>query len=229
MSNNFKYFLLIAALLSSFFCFAQNGKTNKKEKEPEKKEDSLNKKDKKGRKQGTWFIQKDALRGESAYTAFGDYLDDEKEGLWYRLNSEGQLISIERFHSGLLDGTAQYFEQGNLVCIGNYKSLNPNQKLDSFWVTDPVTMYDTLVIVPTWKGSVRNGVWRYYDPESGQLTSEETYQYDDLIDKRDFHYTSKRDSLRVLNQIQNLPHNKPLPQHKRHHRRSSFSIFPEDK
>jgi len=228
MNSNLKYFLLTAILLSSIFCFAQTKKGGKKD--AEKKEDSLNKKDKKNRKQGTWFIQREALRGEPAYTAFGDYRDDEKEGLWYRLNSEGQLVSIQRFHSGLLNGTSQYFEKGKLVCSGNYKSLNPNQKLDSFWVTNPITMYDTLIIVPTWKGSVKNGLWRYYDPETGQLTSEETYQYDMLIDKKDFHYTSKRDSLRIMEQIHNLPHNKPLPHsRKRHHRHGSFSIFPEDR
>jgi antitoxin component YwqK of YwqJK toxin-antitoxin module len=225
MKDKLKYVLLIAALLSGFSCFAQGWKPTKAEK---KSEDSLNKKDKKNRKQGTWFIQKDALRGEPAYTAFGTFLDDEKEGLWYRLDKEGQLVSIEHFHHGLLDGVSQYFENGRLVCTGTYKSLNPAQKLDSFWVNNPVTNYDTLVIVPTWKGSVKNGLWRYYDPRTGQLTSEETYQYDLLIGKKDFHYTSKTDSLRIREWNKNLPHNKPLsPRSRRKHHHSSFSIFPK--
>src|SRR5690606_23719994 len=60
---------------------------------------TLNKRDQQNRKQGTWFIRKEALRGEPAYVTFGDYLDDKKQGAWYRLDAEGQLESVLNYRA----------------------------------------------------------------------------------------------------------------------------------
>lgn len=198
----------MATLLSCFVAFAQAKKEKPVKKEKQKEEDSLNKTDGKNRKQGTWFYKFEALRGEPAYAEFGNYKDDLRVGLWYKLDSEQRLMSIENYSRGVLNGTAQYYENGKLICIGTYRGLNPDVKFDSIWVTDPVTEYQELVAVPSEKGTMKHGLWRYYDPETGQMVKEEEYQVDDLIGKREFHFVSKSDSIRVERRNANLPHTK---------------------
>src|SRR5690606_20320986 len=136
---------------------------------------SLNQRDAQNRKQGTWFIRQAAHRGEPAYVTFGNYLDDKKQGAWYRLNGEGQLESVLNYEAGLLHGTSKFYEDGRLVTVGNFRSLDTSKQIDSVWVTDPVTLLETQVAVPTEKGTVKHGPWRYYDPLSGQLIREEQY------------------------------------------------------
>ncbi len=170
--------------------------------------DSLNQKDKQNRKQGTWFFQVAPLRGEPGYTRFGNYRDDQKQGAWYTLDTEGRLMSIEHFRRDILDGQAQYYEKGKLVCDGQYRAFSAQQKIDSIWITDPITLYDTLVAITNYQGPLKHGVWRYYDATSGQLVKEEIYQVDDLVSEKTFQYTSVTDSMRIEQRKQALPHNK---------------------
>jgi len=211
-TNTAKYVFFTACLAGSLPVFAQQARKGIKKipktvahEKTAGPDDNLNKTDARNRKQGMWFIRQKALRGEPAYIAFGSYVDDKKEGLWYKMDDLGQLESIENYTSGLLNGTSRYFESGKLVCIGNYRSLNPDRKYDSIWVTNPVTLYDSLVIVPSDLGTVKHGLWRYYDPESGQLVSEEKYQVDMLIYRKDFHYAPASDSIFYLQQSRHLP------------------------
>lgn len=186
----------------------------KKETKPAKKEtqkereDSLNKTDEQNRKQGTWFYKKEARMGEPAYSEFGNYKDDMKSGLWYRVDREGVIMATENYWRNVLNGTAQYYDNGRLICIGTYRGLNPDNKLDSVWITDIDTYEERLVMVPSEKGSMKHGIWRYYDPVTGHMIREEEYQVDDLIYKKDFEVITKSDSLRVEKRNKNLPHNK---------------------
>ena len=153
-----------------------------------------------------WYYEAEALRGEPAYKEFGSYKDDARTGLWYKLDKEDQLMAIENYKKGVLNGEVQYYTKGKLSCIGHYRGLNPDNKLDSVWVTDPVTYTDTMVIVPTERGSLKHGRWRYYDPITGKLTREEEYQVDNLISEKEYEFVSKSDSLIIERRKANLPH-----------------------
>lgn len=194
--------LLLLLSLSGNSAFAQQQGTQ----DIDTTTSSLNKQDGQGRRQGTWFIRSEALRGEPAYVTFGDYLDNKKQGAWYRLNAEGQLESVLNYQAGLLHGTSKFYEDGRLVTVGNFRSLDTSKKFDSVWVTDPITLLEIQVIVPTESGTVRHGMWRYYDAHSGQLIREEQYQIDELIARNDFTHESNRDS--TMAPARRLPHQK---------------------
>lgn len=202
-------FFFWATLLSCFITLAQTQKDNNVEGKKEKvKTDSLNKRDKEKRKQGTWFYRHEARMGEPAYAEFGNYKDDKKNGTWYKVDKDGVIIAIENYSRNVLNGTAHYYQNGRLVCTGNYRGLNPDNKYDSVLVVDINTYEEKMVAVLSERGSVRHGIWRYYDPESGHMTREEEYQIDDLIDKKDFFFTSKSDSILLKQNHENRPHNK---------------------
>ncbi len=203
--NSIKYLLLLATLSGCFVALGQTKKTKPAKKEPE---DSLNRTDERKQKQGTWFYRHEELRGEPAYSEFGNYKDDRKTGRWIKLDGENRLMSIENYSRGVLNGESQYYEDGKLTCIGHYRGLNPDNKVDSIWVTDPLSDEEVLVVVPSERGSMKHGLWRYYDARTGQLTREEEYQVDDLIFKKDFQYVTHTDSLRLKQRIDNLPHNR---------------------
>ena len=200
-----KYIFLIATLSGCFVAFAQTKKAKQVKKETG---EDLNKTDDRKQKQGTWFYRHDALRGEPAYAEFGNYKDDRKAGRWIKLDGENRLVSIENYTRGVLNGESQYYEDGKLICIGHYRGLNPDAKVDSVWITDPVSYEEVLVAIPTERGTMKHGLWRYYDANTGQLTREEEYQVDDLIFKKDFQYTSSTDSMQLKRRIENMPHNR---------------------
>lgn len=177
--------------------------------------EALNQIDKKGDKKGLWYIDQKEVRGQEGYIAFGQFVDNRKQGLWYRMDHLGRLISIKNYSDGVLNGTSQFYQNGNLICIGNYRGLNPKYKIDSIWVTNPVTGYDTLVMIPSEKGTVKHGLWRYYSPISGQLVAEEKYQVDQLIYRKEFkEQPSASDSV----YFQQLPKHRPIDKNKVYHK-----------
>lgn len=217
--------LCILFLLCSYSSFAQVKKETDK-KEQELKEDNLNKTDKLNRKQGLWYFKKEASHGEPAYTTFGNFENDKKQGIWYKLDNYGQLMAIETFRQGQLNGNAQYYDKGNLTAIGNYRSLEQSKQLDSIWVTDPITLYDTLIVIPSEYGYVKHGSWRHYNPITGQLISEETYQIDKLIYKTVYHTTPKNDSAYISKRIEALPHNNYPKEKKPKRQNAKSSLYP---
>lgn len=204
------YIVFTATLTGCFVAFAQSKKTADKpvKKEEARKKDNLNKTDERNRKQGLWFYRHEARLGEPLYYEYGSYEDDKKTGVWTRLDAEQSLVSTENFNHGVLNGTSQYYDQGRLVCIGNYRGLNQTQKVDSIWVTNPETDLDTLVVVPTESGYTKHGIWRYYDAVTGQMVREEEYQVDNLIYEKEFNHISKADSLDMKKKEAAFPHNK---------------------
>lgn len=202
--------LIATMLLFGDMPFAAAQKNNAKSKSnavTEEHHDNLNKRDAKGRKQGIWFNRQEPLRGEPGYMEFGSYQDDRKTGLWYKLDDLARLMAIENFTKGVLNGESQYYDKGRLVCIGNYRGLNPDSKFDSFYVTNPLTYLDSMVVIPSERGSLKHGLWRYYDPLTGQLKLEEEYQVDDLIRKKEFFISSTEDSSYIKKREDELPHN----------------------
>ncbi|MES2479168.1 MAG: hypothetical protein V4561_08775 [Bacteroidota bacterium] len=165
------YFLLL--LCNSLNSIAQN-KTE------------INQLDESGKPHGLWYTYTPAERGEAAESKFGHYDHGDKMGLWYVNDGKGNMISIETFKFNVRDGEAKYFENGQLTCIGHYRGLNPKVALDTVLIVDPITGDEKWVSVPTERGSVRHGSWRFYDEFSGRLIKEEQYQIDELIYKKDF-------------------------------------------
>ncbi|HTO14179.1 MAG TPA: hypothetical protein VLZ83_00285 [Edaphocola sp.] len=163
----------------------QNQTKNKIEPTPAA-DDNLNKSDSKNRKQGMWFYNRASQFGDPSYYEFGAYKDDMKTGLWYKLSKDQELISIENYKFNVLDGTAQYYENGKLTTIGNYRGIYTSNKYDTVLVIDPMTTEATYVVVAAEKGYTKHGLWRYYNPISGQLTMEREYQVDILLKEKKF-------------------------------------------
>lgn len=170
------------------------------------KQQPLNQLDARGQRNGLWWLSRPERMGEPAYTEFGTYDHGDKIGPWYKMDGEGDVTAIENFKGNVLNGEAKYFEQGHLYCTGTFRGLNPQYAYDTIVVTDPVSGAESLVSVPSAKGTVRHGMWRYYDPQTGRLIREEEYQVDELIYKKEFGLT-KADSLYYQQRIQALPHN----------------------
>lgn len=193
MGNKFSHkillktsFLGLSLALCTLSSIAQVAKMTTKVDTANNTNDNLNKVDKAGKKQGMWFYDQPSRFGDPAFYEFGAYNDNLKSGLWYKLSKEKQLISIENFKFNELDGPAQYFENGRLSVLGNYRGIYTPYAFDSFMVQDPITFQDSLVVVPAEKGFTKHGNWRYYDPNSGHLVLEREYQVDIIIKERKF-------------------------------------------
>lgn len=176
------------------------------QKQPRKKQaaEELNKFDHKGRRTGMWLNMHGEDKGEQAYTEVGSYLQGVKNGLWYKMDKAGDMVAIENFRRGVLDGEVKYFSNGQVTVIGRYRGLNPNLEIDTIMVVDPVSGKQDLVPVKADMGSVKHGTWRYYNEETGAISRVEEYQVDNLIYEEDFVY-SREDSLRMMQRMKNLP------------------------
>src|SRR5690606_16139453 len=127
-------------------------------------------------KHGIWYEQFEALRGEPGYHYFGNYINGKKEGLWYKMDFNVNVLTIEMIQNHVRNSIAQYCENGKLICTGNWRGLNPKYEFDTVLVVDTITEDHYYVAVPSEKGSVEHGIWRYYDARSGQLVKEIDYQ-----------------------------------------------------
>lgn len=172
--------------------------------------DSINQVDKNNKKQGFWhFKDKQTLDDLFPYTEYGYYSDDRKTGPWVRIDSYGRLKSIETYFKGALSGKVQYFDKGQLHIEGHFLNFDPDKKIDTVTVVDPITELIERVPIETSRGSMRHGVWKYYDPVTGQLLRTEIYQVDDLI-KTIQHYSGglkSTDSAFKAKVDKELPHN----------------------
>ncbi|MBS1645307.1 MAG: hypothetical protein JST36_09745 [Bacteroidetes bacterium] len=139
-----------------------------------------------GRPQGEWIVKHPEHMGEEAFSEWGSYDHGKKVGAWYRFDHDGQVTAMEHFSQGQRHGEAKYFENGTLVCVGHFRGLNPRYAFDTILVTDPVTGAEYQRILPTESGSVKHGMWRYYDNVSGRLTRELEYLLGEVIYTHDF-------------------------------------------
>lgn len=179
---------------------------------------ALNQTDSRGLKQGLWVLQQPARMGEPAFTEFGYFSNGEKTGTWYQLDANGSPTAIEQFSRNVLNGEVKYFEGGRLMVVGNYRGLNPDRVIDTIVVEDPVTGAEQLVPIASERGSVRQGLWRFYDPRSGRLLREDYYQLDEKISSQRFGM-SRSDSTYYKQRDAVLPHNlseKPMKYQKGH-------------
>lgn len=167
---------------------------------------ALNQTDKRGHKQGMWYVQQPERMGEDAYIEFGNYNANRKTGLWYHINNVNEITAIEQYRNNVLDGEVKYFENGRLITTGHYRGLNPDQAFDTIFVEHPVTGAEKLTIIPTDRGTLRHGLWRYYDPATGRLVREEEYQVDELLSRQVF-TIANTDSAYYEQRNKRLPHN----------------------
>lgn len=174
------------------------------------KQMAINKTDINGKPHGMWLNKKPPQMGEIGYTEFGHYQHGRRSGLWYKMDEEGQLVAIENYRNNALDGEVKYFENGKLASVGHYRGLNPDVVIDTIIVENPVTGAQTLTPVSSDRGSLRHGIWRFYNTENGRLMREEDYQVDELVFSKDFKMT-RQDSLYYIQKAAKLPHNRKVP------------------
>jgi len=165
-----------------------------------------NQTDAKGKANGQWIIKHPARMGEPAYSEWGTFVHGLKWGAWFQFDWDAQVTCIEHFRNGVLDGEAKYFENGVLVCVGNYRGLNPRYEYDTIVVVDPVTDAELTRIFPTDRGTFKQGLWRYYDPVTGRLQRELDYQLDEVVYRQDFSITPI-DSVYYKKREAAMPHN----------------------
>lgn len=140
------------------------------------KGDTLNITDQKGLKQGKWIVRYEEVRGEPGYEEEGVYKDNRKEGTWRRYNLMGDLIAVENFRWGNLDGISQYYSKvGQLLREESWRAINPDKQYDTLDVEDVDNPgnYKT-VIVKNEGAGVKHGTWKYYD-FNGMITKTEVY------------------------------------------------------
>lgn len=147
---------------------------------------TYNQSDSLGRRTGQWINRFPAQMGEDPYAEWGSYDRGRKFGPWYRFDGNARVVSIENFRNGVRDGEAKYFENGTMVAAGAFRGLNPDQKYDTIWVLDPVKDIEIRRILPTEQGSLRHGIWRFYDARTGRLTREVDYVLDEIVEKKEF-------------------------------------------
>lgn len=165
----------------------------------------VNKMDESGKRHGMWLVSQPEHMGEEGFTEFGNYDHGLKYGKWYKIDGEGDLVSVEMFKNDVLDGEVKYYDKGMLTCIGHYRGLNPETKYDTIVVVHPVTGEESLKAVQSDRGTTRHGLWQFFDPQTGKLLKEEEYQVDDLVYSHRFNLT-KADSIASENQAKKLPH-----------------------
>ena len=166
---------------------------------------AVNMRDKAGKPHGIWYIRQAPRMGEPAYTEWGTYEHGRKNGVWYQTDAEGEIKAVERFRNDVKDGDAKYFESGRLIAAGPYRGLNPAREYDTVLVTNAVTGEEKPVKVRTDRGSLRHGLWRFYDQQTGRLMREVEYQIDEVIYQRSFLLT-KDDSTYYEQRTKRLPH-----------------------
>lgn len=172
-----------------------------------KKDKPVNQLDGSGKKHGDWVIKKQEVRGEPEYTSFGAYVHGVKNGTWYKMDDQGDLVSIENYANDFLSGVVKYYSKGQLACVGNYLALNTSSPYDSVLIEDPVTGAQSFVRIPSSWGTVRHGMWHYYEPLTGRLIRDVEYQVDNIIYTKEYPYT-KEDTVYYQKRAKNLPHKK---------------------
>jgi hypothetical protein len=141
--------------------------------------DTINCIDQKKQKQGRWVIRIEQLRGEPGFEEEGEFVNDQKEGLWRKYNLSGDLIAIESYKWGFKDGKQQYFTMyGDLLREESWRAVNPENPYDTIDVPDlnnPMK-YESKVIKHE-SSSIKHGTWKYYDPNSGMIVKTEKFLF----------------------------------------------------
>lgn len=139
--------------------------------------DTINIIDAAGKKQGPWVVHVDPLRGEPGYEEEGYFVDNKKEGSWRRYSLTGDFIALENYKYGDKDGVSKYFDNiGDLIREESWHAYNPDAPYDTIPVygqnNDEIISYKVVKAVPY---SVKDGEWKWYDPQTGRIAKIERY------------------------------------------------------
>lgn len=163
----------VLLLLSTVFSFTAAAQWKSYKISP--KGDTLNRQDMKGLKQGPWVVRVDELRGERGYEEEGYFADDKKDGIWRRYSLEGDLIALENYRWGVLNGKNVYFNnQGEPLREEYWRAIDPRSPYDTvdvFDVYDPNKVVRK-EIVKVESANVKHGTWKYYDNFKGTVETE---------------------------------------------------------
>lgn len=144
--------------------------------------DTINAIDVKGIKQGPWLETFPALRGNPGYEEEGIYIDGKKDGIWRRYSLQGDVLAVETYKWGLLNGKSQYYSLFGLEREESWWAIDPGKKFDTLEVPDLYAEgnYRT-VIVPNEGRSMRHGSWTFYNTQTGRIESSEEYIRDSAV------------------------------------------------
>jgi len=145
------------------------------------KGDTLDRVDMKGLKQGPWVIHLDEVRGERGYEEEGYFLNDKRDGTWRRFSLDGDLLAVENYRWGNLNGKCLYYtNMGDLLREESWKAVNPENPYDTVPVYDPndPTKIVRTEIVKLEGFTLKHGTWRYYDPGFGTIEKTEKWFLD---------------------------------------------------
>lgn len=179
-------------------------KLEKNQYEISSKGDTINRTDQKGVRIGFWSIYHEGRYGNDPYYEMGEFSEGKKHGIWQEYTKNGLLLEQINYYNGYKNGEAKYYDQGQLVCIGNFKALRTDVAFDTLQIEDPITHEFKEKIIPTTLGSVRHGFWVYYKPPFNEIKRIEEWSVDDLIYEKD--YVSKTDSIYIEKRINGYPH-----------------------
>lgn len=147
------------------------------------KGDTINKIDKNGFKQGKFVLRREELRGEPGFEEEGIYKNDTKEGIWRSYNLTGDPTGFETYLHGGKDGLQQYYSPlGELLREENWRGYNPDAPYDTIAVygtgSNEIVDYK---IVKAEQYSIKQGMWRYYEPVTGRLVKTEEWDRNNLV------------------------------------------------
>ena len=165
--------------------FVQNSFAQYKEFKINAKGDTINVVTKDALKHGKWIIKMPELRGEPGYEEEGIFVKGKKEGLWRRFTLEGDLLATENFKKGGKHGIQQYFTfLGDPIREESWKGYDPDSPYDT------IAIYGTgsneiveFRIVKAEQYSVKQGDWKFYEPETGNVIKTEKWERNNLINQ----------------------------------------------
>lgn len=145
------------------------------------KKDTLDCVDINGLKQGRWIVRVAPLRGEPGYEEEGRYVNGKKEGIWKKFNMMGDPLAVETYRWGNKNGKSLYFTIAGVEREENWRAVNPDKAFDTIDVADPLhpDKYEKVVVKNEGR-SLKHGVWRYFNPNTGGLLQTENYVLDQL-------------------------------------------------
>jgi antitoxin component YwqK of YwqJK toxin-antitoxin module len=146
------------------------------------KGDTLNCIDFKDRKQGPWIETFPELRGNPGYEAEGEYKNGQREGIWRKFTLQGDVLAVESYSWGLLNGKAQYYSLMGLEREESWWAIDPGQKFDTIDIPDLYTdgIYRR-VIVPNEGHSMKHGSWTWYNTMTGRIERSQEFIRDSAV------------------------------------------------
>ncbi len=168
--------------------------------------DTINRLDSRDMQQGKWLVEHPAHYEEPGTMEVGHFENGIRNGTWKTYTMQGLLESEENYKKGLKDGEARYYVESSLYCIGNYMALNAKQMYDTVMVEDAETGEFRSVKIKTDVGSIRHGMWTFYDPRTRQIKRVVEYQADDVVSDTSYNTITKTDSVYILAKMKSFPH-----------------------